>query len=83
MTTDEPAPPTLLFVYGTLGPAFDKRSFDWREDAVRGRLYDLGPHPALVECKASTPTWVEGAVRPTDLVELESRLDPYEGVAEG
>ena len=42
---------SLLFAYGTLMP-LDLRSAEkegWSADAVRGRLYDLGLHPALVD----------------------------------
>ena len=41
--------PTLLFAYGTLapeGPVGGVRD-GWVADRVRGRLYDLGPYPAL------------------------------------
>ena len=44
--------PTLLFAYGTLapeGPASAVRD-GWVADRVRGRLYDLGPYPALFDC---------------------------------
>jgi gamma-glutamylcyclotransferase (GGCT)/AIG2-like uncharacterized protein YtfP len=81
----DPAAGQSLFCYGTLGPAFPRgRGFrDWVADAVRGRLYDLGPHPALVDCDDPTAGWVEGHVRATDLTELTQVLDPYEGMAEG
>lgn len=76
---------TMLFAYGTLMPA-DRDAAEcggWRPDAVRGRLFDLGPYPALVDLDDPESGWVEGFVRPVDPQELESRLDPWEGVAEG
>lgn len=78
-----PSDPELLFAYGTLGPAHDRALRPWLPDAVRGRLFDLGPYPALVACHEATPAWVEGWVRPVDAAELAEKLDPYEGVAEG
>jgi gamma-glutamylcyclotransferase (GGCT)/AIG2-like uncharacterized protein YtfP len=77
--------PTLLFAYGTLapaGPASEARD-GWVADRVRGRLFDLGPYPALIDCGDSDAGWVEGYVRPVDCDELIGRLDPYEGVDEG
>jgi gamma-glutamylcyclotransferase (GGCT)/AIG2-like uncharacterized protein YtfP len=77
--------PTLLFAYGTLGPA-EPRQADrdgWVADRLRGRLYDLGPYPALVECGDAEAGWVDGYVRSVDAAELSARLDPYEGVDEG
>jgi gamma-glutamylcyclotransferase (GGCT)/AIG2-like uncharacterized protein YtfP len=55
----------------------------WRPDAVRGRLFDLGPYPALVDLDDPAAGWVEGFVRSVDLAELETRLDSWEGVDEG
>ncbi len=83
----EPAPdePGLLFAYGTLGPrdrAAEARN-GWQADAVRGRLFDLGPYPALVEPGDPEAGWVEGHVRPVEMAELQGPLDSYEGVAEG
>lgn len=75
-------PPRFLFAYGTLGPRFEPRD-DWRADAVRGRLFDLGPYPVLVDWDDPEAPWVEGHVRPVTCEELEGRLDAYEGVAEG
>jgi gamma-glutamylcyclotransferase (GGCT)/AIG2-like uncharacterized protein YtfP len=77
--------PTLLFAYGTLAPEDpDKRVCDgWVADRVRGRLYDLGPYPALVDCNDLQANWVDGYVRSVDPGELSERLDPYEGVDEG
>ena len=74
-----------LFVYGTLGPRDDEdaRSGRWTPDAVRGRLYDLGLYPALVDCADPTADWSEGYVRVVEPRELTERLDPYEGVDEG
>jgi len=77
--------PEHLFAYGTLGPgggAEGQVDF-WEPDAVRGRLYDLGPYPALTDLDAPGAGWVEGHVRPVDASELRARLDPYEGVADG
>jgi gamma-glutamylcyclotransferase (GGCT)/AIG2-like uncharacterized protein YtfP len=75
---------SLLFAYGTLKPrdpataARDR----WTPDAVRGRLYDLGPYPALVDLDLPGSDWVEGYVRPVAPEELES-LDLYEDVEHG
>jgi gamma-glutamylcyclotransferase (GGCT)/AIG2-like uncharacterized protein YtfP len=76
---------SLLFAYGTLMPA-DSVAADrdgWRPDAVRGRLFDLGPYPALVDLDDPEAGWVEGFIRPVDIEELETRLDPWEGVDQG
>ncbi|HWE37530.1 MAG TPA: gamma-glutamylcyclotransferase family protein [Isosphaeraceae bacterium] len=77
--------PDLLFAYGTLGPSSDEeaRRGGWVADAVRGRLFDLGPYPGLVDCGVESAGWVEGHVRRVELRELVERLDPYEGVEEG
>jgi indolepyruvate decarboxylase len=77
--------PDLLFAYGTLGPAGPEAAArgGWKPDAIRGRLYHLGPYPALIGLDDPAAGWVEGHVRPVDRVELETRLDPYEGVDEG
>jgi gamma-glutamylcyclotransferase (GGCT)/AIG2-like uncharacterized protein YtfP len=74
-----------LFTYGTLGPKFPRgQGFrDWASDAIRGRLYDLGPYPVLVDLNDPAAGWVEGHVRATTLDELEQVLDPYEEVAGG
>ncbi len=75
----------LLFAYGTLIP-HDPTSLHregWSPDAVRGRLYDLGPYPGLVDLDDPGASWVEGYVRPVTDGELVDRLDPYEGVEEG
>src|SRR5579875_1643695 len=75
----------LLFAYGTLMPADREAAArdGWLPDAVRGRLFDLGPHPALIDLDDPDAGWVEGFVRPTDLQELRSRLDPWEEVERG
>jgi gamma-glutamylcyclotransferase (GGCT)/AIG2-like uncharacterized protein YtfP len=75
----------LLFAYGTLVPSdpSQRDAEGWIADAVRGRLYDLGPYPGLVDLVEPSAGWVEGFVRPVDVLELEERLDPYEGVDEG
>ena len=76
--------PTWLFVYGTLGPANreDAVQRGFEPDAVRGRLYDLGPYPALVGLEEPDAPWVSGHVRPVTETELQTVLDPYEGVDE-
>lgn len=84
-TDPSPGDPRLLFAYGTLGPS-DSRSVvrdGWDSDAVRGRLFDLGAYPALVDWDDPRAGWVEGHVREVDPIELQQRLDPYEGVSEG
>jgi gamma-glutamylcyclotransferase (GGCT)/AIG2-like uncharacterized protein YtfP len=77
--------PTLLFAYGTLAPESLDNGVcqDWVADRVRGRLYDLGPYPALLDCGDAHASWVEGHVRSVNPGELSERLDPYEGVDEG
>ena len=77
--------PTLLFAYGTLMPDRSRVEVGgrWAADAVRGRLHDLGPYPALVGLGDPGAGWVEGYVRPVDAAELRDVLDSYEGVAEG
>lgn len=81
----EPMTPSLLFAYGTLAPSSPRKMADgaWVADAVRGRLYDLGPYPALVDHDDQEAGWVEGFVRTVDPIELKAALDPYEGVDEG
>jgi gamma-glutamylcyclotransferase (GGCT)/AIG2-like uncharacterized protein YtfP len=74
--------PELLFAYGTLGPAGPAVE-GWTTDRVRGRLFDLGPYPALVDWADPLAGWVDGHVRTVSLSELEEQLDPYEGVSEG
>jgi gamma-glutamylcyclotransferase (GGCT)/AIG2-like uncharacterized protein YtfP len=82
MAADEP---DLLFAYGTLGPASagDVARGGWVADAVRGRLFDLGPYPALVDLGGAAAGWVHGHVRHADRDEVLGRLDAYEGVDEG
>jgi gamma-glutamylcyclotransferase (GGCT)/AIG2-like uncharacterized protein YtfP len=70
-----------LFAYGTLMPA-DVATIareDWTADAVRGRLYDLGPYPGLTELDASGAGWVEGYVRAVEPIELQA-FDQWEDV---
>src|SRR5690349_12358557 len=76
---------SLLFAYGTLMPADPESAAreGWQPDAVRGRLYDLGPYPALVDLDDPGAGWVDGFVRPVDRDELEDRLDPWEEVDRG
>src|SRR3954471_21925532 len=77
--------PTLLFAYGTLAPdGPDAAARDgWFADRVRGRLFDLGPYPALIEGEGEGTGWVVGYVRAVGLDELIRYLDPYEGVSQG
>lgn len=76
--------PRHLFAYGTLRPRDPATALGgWSADAVRGRLFDLGPYPALVDLDAPGAGWVEGFVRFVESGELIARLDPYEGVDEG
>ncbi len=79
------AEPEWLFAYGTLGPAGSRNELGcvWIEDAVRGRLFDLGPYPALVDPDDPEAGWVEGHRRSVTSRELEGWLDSYEGVDEG
>lgn len=88
----KPAPAThvasavdLLFAYGTLGPIDPRNAArdGWAADAVRGRLFDLGPYPGLIDLDHVDARWVEGFVRPVTERELIERLDPYEGLHEG
>ena len=73
----------MLFAYGTLIPRDEDelRREGWVPDAVRGRLYDLGPHPALVDLDDADAGWVLGYVRPVEMDELEGPLDIYEEVS--
>jgi gamma-glutamylcyclotransferase (GGCT)/AIG2-like uncharacterized protein YtfP len=75
----------LLFAYGTLAPesADVARQEGWVADAVRGRLYDLGAYPALVDHEDQDADWVEGYVLPVSQDQLAGSLDSYEGVGEG
>jgi gamma-glutamylcyclotransferase (GGCT)/AIG2-like uncharacterized protein YtfP len=75
---------SLLFAYGTLMPR-DEESADrdgWTPDAVRGRLYDLGPYPALIDLEDPAAGWVEGYIRRVSTADLE-RYDQYEDVERG
>jgi gamma-glutamylcyclotransferase (GGCT)/AIG2-like uncharacterized protein YtfP len=76
---------TLLFAYGTLAPASPEVATraGWMPDMVRGRLFDLGPYPALVDVDDPAAGWVEGYVCAIDPETLAGPLDRYEGVAEG
>lgn len=82
MSADEP---DLLFAYGTLAPSSpeDAARGGWLADALRGRLFDLGPYPGLLDLDDPSAGWVKGYVRRADLGELRGRLDAYEGVDEG
>jgi gamma-glutamylcyclotransferase (GGCT)/AIG2-like uncharacterized protein YtfP len=73
-----------LFAYGTLMPrdASEAVAGGWSADAVTGRLYDMGPYPALVDLDDPTAGWVEGYLREVDPAELEA-LDRYEEVGVG
>jgi gamma-glutamylcyclotransferase (GGCT)/AIG2-like uncharacterized protein YtfP len=73
----------MLFAYGTLVPQDEekRRRDGWVLDAVKGRLYDLGSHPALIDLDDSDAGWVLGYVRPVEMEELEGPLDTYEEVS--
>jgi gamma-glutamylcyclotransferase (GGCT)/AIG2-like uncharacterized protein YtfP len=75
----------LFFAYGTLSPVDSGSAIreGWEGDAVRGRLYGLGPYPALVDHEDGNAGWVEGYVRPVTMEQLTGMLDSYEGVDEG
>jgi gamma-glutamylcyclotransferase (GGCT)/AIG2-like uncharacterized protein YtfP len=75
----------MLFAYGTLIPPEEARvhSEGWVADAVRGRLFDFGPHPGLVDLDGPDAGWVTGYVRPVEMAELEGPLDAYEDVGKG
>ncbi len=75
----------LLFCYGTLMPA-SAESADregYTPDAVRGRLYDPGYYPLLVDAGDAAAPWVEGYIKVVSLEALAGILDGYEGVAAG
>jgi gamma-glutamylcyclotransferase (GGCT)/AIG2-like uncharacterized protein YtfP len=74
-----------FFAYGTLAPLDPQTAAaeGWEPDAVRGRLYDLGPYPALVDHEDDAAGWVEGYVRPVTWEQLTGTLDAYEGVDQG
>lgn len=75
----------LLFAYGTLAPLDEDaaRREGWEADAVRGRLYDLGPYPGLFDHDDPESGWVEGHVREISWAQITDTLDPYEGVDSG
>jgi gamma-glutamylcyclotransferase (GGCT)/AIG2-like uncharacterized protein YtfP len=75
----------LLFAYGTLAPESPEAAAaeGWVADAVRGRLYDLGPYPGLVDLDDASAGWIDGFARPVTGPQLSGSLDSYEGVAEG
>jgi gamma-glutamylcyclotransferase (GGCT)/AIG2-like uncharacterized protein YtfP len=73
-----------LFAYGTLMPA-DVTAMarqGWTADAVRGRLFDLGPYPGLTDLDAPCAGWAEGYVRVVEPLELEA-FDRWEDVDGG
>jgi indolepyruvate decarboxylase len=75
----------VLFTYGTLMPV-DSETAErdgWTADAVRGRLFDLGPYPALIDVDDPSAGWVEGYVRRVEEAELDGPLDRYEEVEAG
>ncbi len=77
--------PELLFAYGTLtpdGPDEAERG-GWEPDKVRGRLYDLGTFPALIDIDDPEAGWVAGYVSAIEPAKRFEQLDEYEGVAEG
>jgi gamma-glutamylcyclotransferase (GGCT)/AIG2-like uncharacterized protein YtfP len=76
---------STLFAYGTLAPDGPEEAArgGWAPDMVRGRLFDLGPYPALVDCDHPSAGWVAGYVCEVDADLLVGRLDDYEGVGEG
>jgi gamma-glutamylcyclotransferase (GGCT)/AIG2-like uncharacterized protein YtfP len=74
-----------LFTYGTLSPEDPQSAAreGWLTDAVRGRLFNLGPYPALIDLDDPAAAWVEGSIPGVTTEQLEGILDDYEGVAEG
>jgi len=74
-----------LFAYGTIAPRSleELEGFGWKPAKIRGRLFDLGPFPALVDGNDPEAPWVFGFVRKVRPEELETIFDPYEGTAEG
>ena len=75
---------TTLFAYGTLGPdGPEAAAKGWTPDSVRGRLFDLGTYPALVDSDDPHAGWVDGHVCEVDPDILAGALDAYEGVPEG
>jgi gamma-glutamylcyclotransferase (GGCT)/AIG2-like uncharacterized protein YtfP len=74
----------LLFAYGTLMPPYEDAASreGWTSDQVRGRLYDLGPYPALIDLDDPAAGWVEGYVRSVEQTDL-ARHDIWEEVENG
>jgi gamma-glutamylcyclotransferase (GGCT)/AIG2-like uncharacterized protein YtfP len=74
----------LLFAYGTLMPPDQETATreGWTPDQVRGRLYDLGAYPALIDLDDPAAGWVDGYVRSVEDVELEA-FDLWEDVGSG
>ncbi len=72
---------SALFTYGTLMPRDPESAVrqGWEPDAVRGRLYDLGPYPGLIDVGDPMAGWVEGYVRRGLSPEMLRQLDAYEG----
>jgi indolepyruvate decarboxylase len=76
---------SLLFAYGIL-TSRSRQSAEqkaWPADAIRGRLYDLGLLPVLVDLDDPEADWFEGFVRAVDRAEPEGPLDAFEQVDEG
>jgi gamma-glutamylcyclotransferase (GGCT)/AIG2-like uncharacterized protein YtfP len=73
----------LVFVYGLLQPGYKPPRSMKRHwpDAVRGRLFDLGPYPGIVSV-GTGEGWIHGHVVEIEEWELES-LDRFEDVAGG
>jgi gamma-glutamylcyclotransferase (GGCT)/AIG2-like uncharacterized protein YtfP len=70
-----------LFAYGTLMPS-DLSALareGWSADAVRGRLFDVGAYPGLIDLDVADAGWVEGYVRPVEPLEMEA-FDRWEDV---
>ncbi len=76
---------SALFAYGTLMPRDPESAAEqgWEPDAVRGRLFDLGPYPALVDVGDPAAGWVEGYVRSGVSTEMMRQLDAYEETDSG
>ena len=76
---------SFLFTYGTLSPESPECDAEGGRvpDEVRGRLYHLGPYPALVDVDDPSAGWIIGYVREVQTEELEGPLDSYEAVTEG
>jgi gamma-glutamylcyclotransferase (GGCT)/AIG2-like uncharacterized protein YtfP len=76
---------SMIFAYGTLMPRDPESAAreGWEPDAVRGRLYDLGPFPALVDLDDPESGWVDGYLRRDVPAEMVQRLDAYEGIDRG